>query len=435
MKSGNCIHHLRAFRLPIGMIVLIINLEPLAIKAQDVARQHWTVERVIKALQAREQAIRSVDAQFRIVNETGPQASEYQAAKELAAKELPVALGIKVPERPQSSQPAAAPVRVTSQLHFYRDAQGRERHEILDDARRVSGDPKIVRMWDGSKQRILDSTGNRIEGPKNLDHLGQYLGLDLVWGGMIDEKSQSRSLSGIVQEMADRKRVSLVSDGTAPPHPGLVGLFFRHPTNNEAQNAAGGFMKDVLWFDPALGMAPVYYDSRFFVRLSDGTEMEELSPIRRIMQWQDYREHDSVKLPHTWRYEGVLGVMTPKPGVRLTLGPEMRHHTNDITVETFVVSVSSATLESVHVNQPISEALFTQEFPKGSVVYDSFNDTMYQVGSSAPPVPAALFNPTRPPASRIGGPSFFVAFVVANALLVLGGVAALVWRRRRQHRQ
>lgn len=388
----------------------------------------WTVERILQAVQARQNTIRTIDATMKIVQEVPEQYHAFYRARYASALALAPALGGSRQDLPPFEEPPE-PVESQMEKRYFRGQSGRERHEtthtvsVPDDVA-----PEVTTIWDGEYVYMLQGMDGRIDTDAGLSkEFGHALGIDLVWSDSQGAGTSARTLYDVLQHAHLDGRLSVADDSIEPPRQGLVGIIAKHRWRDNGVQ----IQRDVLWLDPSLGMAAVRLETAMVAKYPDGSEKDVIPPVRSIAVWEEFEEFEGIWLPRRYRIEGYQGVALPAAGDTFPPGFNVNNMSEgDFRVETFLTGRQTTQITDLSVNKPLDDSVFHMDFPVGAIVYNAIDNTAYQVGSADPPVPVELFDGLRVAQPR--RQLFSMAFLVVVLNVLFAVAAFLIWTRGRR---
>jgi len=388
------------------------------------APEEWTVDRVLQAVEAREQALVNLDVTLEVWGLIPEGYEKYRQRRYESARLMAEAVGATLPPLPREQATSGAKPE-PERLRYRRSQNGLLR---VDRINKQTGPSTYT--FDGQTWWTL-TAGNRAARFAFMQppHDGVYLGLDLEWVLLMQQQPVgSSSLARDLAEFHSQGFVELAPKDKVG-QPGMVGLVVRLPTGQPLPK--DGFNENLLVFNPQLGMALVEQMHQLVRKVGEG--IIQWVTLRVERRWDDFQEvGPGLWLPRAYWTGYYDDLQFPKTGAKYPRGFDpSRAYPHEFRLEPHLTHEGHGRVVELKVLKQFESDTFKIELPTDGIVHDMTRDKVYQTSDL---IPITLEDDMRQAlASRRSGYGVWVWLVLAN-LLLLGALGAWFWLRRRRAR-
>jgi hypothetical protein len=441
-------------------------LSPVAGVRPARAEEGWSAERVVKLLQAREQAVPSLEVLVSRRYEEGPDWKSYSLTSVEKEEAMDRFYGTKPakPRRPPHETHTQPPAP-----EFYwlrKNRLGDLRVDMLSKPEPAGKNLEWSVCFNGMvwEQHLPHRTNGPsvvLDNAMLVPPVLQVVGL----GTPCCSKSGSAFpyATGRLESLHDLLGAAAAAGMPEGPRAvagpgGAKRLEFVVYRKYEDQLARLGYHRQLrLELDLSRGLAPARAEATQ-VQKEGGRWKEVLMPQGYTLAWGDFTEAaPGCWLARSLKVCGVAGLEMPKDGknyrplikdgkrVKAPGGDPMIDFA-ETTMRRFVTEVTTLTATRLKVNHLGPEPLCGQEYQPGTIVENRPKGEVYQLEGVSPAVDArlrkVLQDPTKPPAGKklratvsAGARKSAVIVALANLALFTAIVAAYLWVRRRPARE
>jgi hypothetical protein len=443
----------------VGLVALVLG--PSDARADD--KDGWTLDRVLKLLKAREQAVQSVEGLVERLDAEPPTWKTYSLALMDKEEAMDRFYGTKPaePRKPPHENPTR-PI-VPEFFMFRKNTSGEVRIDVL-----TKGDPAPEninwtacfngKVWE--QNTLLRQSGPTVTLDKSLGipPVLQAVGL----GSPFCPKSGNSFPYAVGRPITLHDLLSTVpAEWVAPPrvvkgHDGTDCLEVVAHSKYDSRLAAIEYHAQLRFeLDLTRALAPVRLDVTQVYHRGAGKFEEVEMPQGYTMTWSNFTEPvPGCFLAGSTKIVSWTALALPKDGndykqavkdgkPAFTPGGDKAIDFTQTTLKRFPIVDTTMTTTRLRVNHLGAERLCGIEYPAGTIVEDRTTGEVYQLGGVSTAVDAKLKTTLDDPTKRNrDAPSALVAsnltsrnriwFLVGNVACVVGLAVGYIWYRRRR---